>query len=99
MTKEWISVNEKLPDYDEEVLVFSPPRNVSIARLWEVCKCGDTEHFSDGNWCANLYEITYWMYLPSAPVKPQPKNGKLKGPKPKSKFNTSLKRSNFNFWG
>jgi|GEM_PF-5396373 len=94
----WYHVNEKLPDYDKKVLVWTPDGPL-IASLWAVCKCGDVDHFSDGNWCANLYELTHWMYLPAAPVKPQPKTGKNKVPNSKSKFNPSLKKNNFNFWG
>ena len=101
MKIEWTSVNEKLPDYDKDVLIWTSS-GVSIARLWEVCKCGDIDHFSDGTWCADLDTVTHWQALPKSPA-PKEKEIRVTTKKKKPlnrKFNASLKNKNgFNFWG
>lgn len=103
----WISVNELLPDFDKNVLVWTPA-GCLIAKFWEVCKCGDVEHFSDGKWCANLDEVTYWQPLPKAPP-PKEKEIRITTKKRRplnNNFNTALKKprskslpNKYKFWG
>lgn len=103
----WISVNELLPRFDKDVLVWTPV-GCLIAKLWESCKCGDVEHFSNGQWCANLDEVTYWMNLPNGPA-PKEKEIRIttrKKRKPlNNSFNKTLKKpqskslpNKYNFW-
>lgn len=67
------------------------------------CKCGDTDHFSDGIWCATLDEITYWMPTPRGPESKEKKLGRPKKTRREitKAFNSSFKnnkKSNFKFW-
>lgn len=64
----WISVNEKLPDDGQKILVYYH-QDIYTAVLYNICiLCQQPEHFTDGTWCADTDTITYWMHLPKPPA-------------------------------
>ena len=63
----WISVKERLPEYDDEVLCF---RGEHIGVLIDVYTYKGDDKWEDtyGNWWyGDLEGITHWMPLPEAP--------------------------------
>ena len=68
--QEWISVDERLPETNEEVLVYS-----SVGKIYTACYIRvDGIEF----WFENIdgfREITHWMPLPEAPKMKGEKNG------------------------
>lgn len=64
---EWISVKERLPDADHEVLIHTVDGDMHFASLW--CDVGEEPIWANRNY--ELFEcenITHWMEL-SAPPK------------------------------
>lgn len=55
----WISVDERLPEGDERVLVYLDSKR-SYIRI-------DTDRHYDGVWVRWGREVTHWMPLPEAP--------------------------------
>ena len=68
--QEWISVDERLPETNEEVLVYS-----SVGKIYTACYIRvDGIEF----WFENIdgfREITHWMPLPEGPKMKGEKNG------------------------
>ena len=62
---EWISVNDKLPKHEEDVLcAFLGWDNITFQRVLSY----DTENEVWYDWEGNCYrKITHWMELPSEP--------------------------------
>lgn len=59
----WISVKEKLPEYDKSVLIcYSKQQDITIAWLAE-----DIECFEDDDCMYYMSEVTHWMPLPEPP--------------------------------
>lgn len=62
----WISVDDKLPPYNEKVLVFyGIDRYIGIASLVDVV--ASQMFWYDGR--KSVYHITHWMPLPAFPKK------------------------------
>lgn len=66
----WIPVEERLPDYDDLVLVIAsgkPKENITLDEAFELATL-----YSDG-WCLETWpewtgaNVTYWMPLPEPP--------------------------------
>lgn len=66
----WIPVTERLPDYDDLVLVIAsgkPKENITLDEAFELATL-----YSDG-WCLETWpewtgaNVTYWMPLPEPP--------------------------------
>jgi len=60
---EWISVEERLPEHLEKVLVYDEMGNMNTAIFL---------HYDNGNvdWCTSVRlnrQVTHWMPLPEAP--------------------------------
>ncbi len=62
---EWVSVSERLPDEQKDVLAFDG-RNIFMAKLSR--EDGHEDWYADGE--DDPIEPTHWLPLPSAPVKP-----------------------------
>lgn len=73
----WISVNEKLPDNDEVVLVYNPEDGISIGEFdldslhgyWEDDKTYTVTNSgweTDYHWAPHM-SPTHWMPLPEEP--------------------------------
>ncbi len=69
MSGEWISVSERYPEEDEDVLVFSTDgmQDIRLAQMasfdgimWRFCDMDDDDVDSFG--------ITHWMPLPAPPT-------------------------------
>jgi hypothetical protein len=58
----WIPCSERLPDYDEEVLISTESGSVEIQRLEK----GDYWEYQYGDWTTDLHEVIAWMPLPSS---------------------------------
>ncbi len=61
---EWISVKDRLPECDTEVLIALPDRGPTTAFLL-IGRCG-------GQYWSYDYKPTHWMPLPPPPPKPDP---------------------------
>lgn len=60
---DWISIKEKLPEYDKSVLIcYSKQQDITIAWLAE-----DIECFEDDDYMYYMSEVTHWMPLPEPP--------------------------------
>ena len=69
--QEWISVKDRLPKLDEEVLVSAKDLHIktNYYEVWSLFKCHSGEliwvdNSGDGY---NLTEVTHWMPLPQPP--------------------------------
>lgn len=66
----WISVNEKFPEYDVDVLCCDNKNNIYIAALWTPRGLSQDE-IESTEWrnydCYRIYNVKYWMPLPDAP--------------------------------
>ena len=73
----WINVKNKLPEPDQEVIVFDndPGRGIGVTHAWyDPSRNGNDHHLSDwvyeynrccgDNWLDN---VTHWMPFPSNP--------------------------------
>lgn len=65
----WISVEDRLPDVDEEVLVRAEHTKVSLPNVRFVNKRVENSRYTDGNgflkfWDYRDYVITHWWYIP-----------------------------------
>lgn len=60
---EWISVKDRLPEFLDEVLLFTSAGNIYIGMFYEKHEnytvAGDSYGF--------LYDVTHWMPLPEPP--------------------------------
>lgn len=76
---EWISVKDRLPEHDQNVLIFAEGKsdyNFGDTVI-EISHIGNQKFFHDSpdNWCwiapwqyfTTNYEITHWMPLPQPP--------------------------------
>lgn len=66
---EWIDVEERLPELDEEVLVRAKHTRYNFPDVMYVCKRGVDARYTDGNgflrlWDYRDYAITHWWYIP-----------------------------------
>lgn len=70
LERRWIPVEERLPDYDDLVLVIAsgkPKENITLDEAFELATL-----YSDG-WCLETWpewtgaNVTYWMPLPEPP--------------------------------
>ena len=64
----WISVKERLPEYEQRVLVCDVRDN--YVGIWSLEKDTDdgTDYWEDdAGWCQPFSEITHWMPLPEPP--------------------------------
>ena len=57
---EWISVDERLPEIPDRVLVYVNASHLSETAI-------DTDRISDGRWVRWGTLVTHWMPLPEAP--------------------------------
>ena len=76
----WISVNDRLPDLYDFVLVFAnnkgtnEPRPIAIARLvsdhniWDLLGSLEVGAYQDIEYDMNRHDITHWMPLPDLPA-------------------------------
>ena len=67
---EWISIKDKLPDYGEGVLLYSPNTPNYTGRVGErrfTDKEGDHYFIADGSGDKIKWPVTYWMPLPDPP--------------------------------
>ena len=66
----WIPVNERLPEFDETVLVFYPvyhgPARIKMAYIEQIDKNGRGWDLLDGE--DLRYEVTHWRPLPNPPT-------------------------------
>lgn len=65
----WISVEERLPDIDEEVLVKASHTKYAFPDVMFVNKRKENSQCTDGNgffrlWDYRDYAITHWWYIP-----------------------------------
>jgi hypothetical protein len=70
---EWVSVKDRLPKYDVEVLAYDPEfggGEIGLFRLEVDFKIKEGKWWSlyPGCW-GNDYHITHWMPLPELPTK------------------------------
>lgn len=65
--QKWIPVNEKLPEYRENVLVFAKKDDWLLGRI-KICQRLSTD-WAGEHWSDNYgYCITHWMPLPAPPT-------------------------------
>ena len=66
---QWVSVRERLPERDIEVLVALKGcmTGKRIQRTANIVKADDHNWESDGFEIANCWDITHWMPLPNPP--------------------------------
>lgn len=62
MENKWISVKEKMPEFDERVLVYKKQhKKIEISHVYSLDKRGY-------NWtCDYGHYVTHWQYLPEPP--------------------------------
>lgn len=66
MRVQWISVKEKLPEYDEDVLLVCwDGRDMVIG--FRCSSDSEDEHYKPSNYGNSLGGVTHWMKLPSLP--------------------------------
>lgn len=108
MKFDWISVNEKIPDYDKQVLIWAQGRVVIAALVSQCLDCGQDDHFNDGTYCYDLETAAHWVNVPKGPA-PKEKEIRITTKKRRplnNNFNTALKKprakslpNKYNFWG
>ena len=68
--KEWIPVEERLPEWDETVLVFNPIYHgsirINIAYIEQIDKLGQGWNYMYGGYLR--YGVTHWRPLPNPPT-------------------------------
>ena len=65
---EWIPCSERLPEFDEDVLVYYPPWKDNPIQIAHMQQDGIWET-SDGEFNFSAKAVTYWMPIPEPPVK------------------------------
>lgn len=60
---EWISVKDRLPEFNEDVLVTGANRDVYMAHLSELYDEPPEFYYHSGR----IIGVTHWMTLPEAP--------------------------------
>ena len=62
---EWISVKDRLPETEREILIYTDCEYIYMARMYED---GEAWPVSNGCGCCGYKEsFTHWMPLPEAP--------------------------------
>ena len=60
---EWISVNDRLPEFLDEVLLFTSAGNIYVGMFYEKHE----KYTVAGDYHMFLYDVTHWMPLPEPP--------------------------------
>jgi hypothetical protein len=64
----WRTCSSAMPEFGEEVIIWSPESGLSFARLeWEQGSAPEHWQVVGGRW--ELSEVTHWMPTPKPPLK------------------------------
>ena len=72
---EWISVKDRLPESDEEVLAAVYTTDGGAYHILAVCYPNGDWDSEDDYFCMNEDEVRFWMPLPPLPEPPEEVSG------------------------
>lgn len=74
MNNNWVSVEDRLPDRQDEYLILWTPKNSKFDNKFNLMY--EIAEYEDGDWISEIsqaipfggYDVHYWMELPLRPI-------------------------------